>query len=102
MLFPPQLTQLWRGELPLREAFWRYLITYDLLLNLGATLAALTVVLAQGPIVFAAIFHLLPLPYSILAAIGAWRSAERFEGSQTLASLAKIVIIVWVGFGLVF
>jgi hypothetical protein len=92
------LKLLWRGQLPLREAFWRYAITYDLILNLAATMAALTIILAEAPIVLAAIVHFLPLPYSLLAATGTWRSADRYDGNPSLANAVKVVIILWVGF----
>lgn len=94
------LKQLWRGQLPLREAFWRYLITYDLILNLGATIATLTAILAEAPIALAIALHLLPLPYSLLAGIGTWRSTERYEGNPSLANAAKTAIIIWIVFWL--
>jgi hypothetical protein len=94
------LKALWLGQLPLREAFWRYTITYDLILNLAATMAALTLILVEAPIILAAIVHFLPLPYSLLAAAGAWRSADRYEGNPSFANAAKIAIILWVGFWL--
>jgi hypothetical protein len=94
--------QLWLGELPLHEAFWRFAITYDLLLNIAATLGALTLVLAETPIAFAADIHFLPLPYSLFAAIGTWRSADRYSGNPIHATIAKIVLIIWLGFWLVF
>ena len=83
------LKALWLGQLPLREAFWRYAITYDLILNLAATMAALTLVLAEAPIVLAAIAHFLPLPYSLFAATGAWRSADRYEGNPFMPPLPR-------------
>jgi hypothetical protein len=92
------LKQLWLGQLPLREAFWRYTIAYDLILNLAATLAALTLILRDAPIVLAVIIHFLPLPYSLFAATGTWRSADRYEGNPFHATAAKIVIIMWVSF----
>jgi hypothetical protein len=92
------LKQLWLGQLPLREAFWRYAITYDLILNLAATLAALTFVLADTSIAFAVIVHFLPLPYSLFAATGAWRSADRYEGNPLHATAAKAVIVIWIVF----
>ena len=95
------LKALWLGQLPLREAFWRYAITYDLILNLAATMAALTIILAEAPIVLAAIVHFLPLPYSLLAATGTWRSADRYDGNPFVANVVKVVIILWVGFWLV-
>ena len=92
------LKALWLGQLPLREAFWRYAIIYDLILNLAATLAALTVILADSPIAFAFIVHFLPLSYSLFAATGTWRSADRYDGSPSFANAVKVVIILWVGF----
>ncbi len=90
------LKQLWLGQLPLREAFWRWLITYDLILNLFATMAALTLVLAEAPIVLAAVVHFLPLPYSLFAATGTWRSADRYEGNPFHATAAKAIVVIWV------
>ena len=92
------LKALWRGQLPLREAFWRYAITYDLILNLAATIAALTLILRDAPITLAVIVHFLPLPYSLFAATGAWRSADRYDGNPSFANAVKVVIIIWVGF----
>ena len=94
------LKALWFGQLPLREAFWRYAITYDLILNLAATIGALTLILVEAPIILAAIVHFLPLPYSLFAATGTWRSADRYEGNPSLANAAKIAIIIWIGFWL--
>lgn len=91
------LRALWLGQLPLREAFWRYAITYDLMLNLAATLAALTLYLRDVP-ALAVVIHFLPLPYSFFAATGAWRSADRYEGNPYYASAAKAIIIMWIGF----
>jgi hypothetical protein len=92
------LKQLWFGQLPLREAFWRWLITYDLILNLIATMVALTLILAEAPTVLAVIVHFLPLPYSLLAATGAWRSADLYEGNPLHAIGAKAIIVIWVVF----
>jgi hypothetical protein len=92
------LKQLWFGQLPLREAFWRWLITYDLILNLAATMAALTLVLAEAPTVLAVIVHFLPLPYSLFAATGAWRSADLYEGNPLHAIAAKAITVIWVVF----
>ena len=94
--------QLWLGELTLHEAFWRYAITYDLVLNLAATFAVLMLILADAPMALAVVLHFLPLPYSLFAAIGAWRSADRYNGNPFHAAAAKIVLIVWIGFWLVF
>lgn len=90
------LKQLWLGQIPLREAFWRWLVTYGFILNLVATMVALILVLAETPIILAAVVHFLPLPYSLCAAIGTWRSADRYEGNPFHATVAKAVTLVWV------
>ena len=96
------LKQLWLGQLPLREAFWRYAITYDLILNLAATMAALTLILRDAPITLAVFIHFLPLPYSLFAATGTWRSADRYEGNPLHATAAKAAIVIWIGFWVFF
>jgi hypothetical protein len=98
----PSLKKLWRGDLPLPLAFWRYLITYGFALNLGATILALAVLLARGPVVLAVIAHLLPFPYIALAAVGTWRSASRFNGNPNLATGAKLFAVFWMIVTLVF
>jgi hypothetical protein len=92
------LKQLWLGHLSLHEAFWRWLITYGLVLNLVATMIALALVLAEVSIIVVAIIHFLPLPYSLLAATGAWRSADRYQGNPLHPAAAKAVIVIWVVF----
>jgi hypothetical protein len=89
------LQHLWRGEFPLHLAFWRYLVTYGLVLNLGSTIAALAVVLAEGPIALAVVLHLLPLPYAVVATVGTWRSAHCFQGNRNLANGAKFFAVFW-------
>jgi len=93
--------QLWLGELSLHEAFWRYAITYAFFLNLAGSLATLMFILAEAPIAYAIIAHFLPLPYSLFAAIGAWRSADRYAGNPFHAAAAKLALVVWNGFWLV-
>lgn len=96
MMLYAALKKLWLGQLPLPEAFWRYLITYDLILNLTATFAALGLFLVEAPAVLATIVHFSPLPYSLLAATGTWRSASRYGRNPNHASAAKVVVLLWV------
>lgn len=95
------LRQLWRGQLPLGEAFWRYSIVYNLLLNVLATATAAALVVNKAPIALAVIAHLASLPYSICAAIGMWRSADRYAGPRLYADAAKVAVMVWTGLWLI-
>lgn len=95
-----RLKELWRGQLPLDLAFWRYAIIYGLALNVAATAAAFAVIVLDGPIVIAVIVHLLPVPYSIVALCGVWRSADRYSGRQDIPKLARASVVAWFCFWL--
>ena len=101
MMAAASLRQLWQGQLPLNVAFWRYLINYGLILNLAATIAAIVAITSEFHIAWAIILHFLPLPYSLLSAVGAWRSADRSGENSSLAKAAKIVVVLWLAFWLV-
>lgn len=89
------LTQLWRGEVPLAQAFWGYAILYGTLLNLLATGVALALMAAGVPVPIGFAVFFLPIGYSVLMLVAVWRSADRFEGDRIWADLAKLGISVW-------
>ena len=97
-----QVKRLWHGELPLEVAFWRYAIIDGLVLNILATAAALAIVIAEWPVWLALIVHLLPVPYSILACTGVWRSAEHYEGRPDFPRFARTAVVAWFCFWLFF
>ena len=85
---------LWFGILPLGEAFWTWAIGIGLLVNLVTSGLFLTLITADRP--FAALFvgYAVSVPYNILAFVGVWRSAARYQGEPMRADLARIVVIV--------
>jgi hypothetical protein len=85
------LRALWRGELPVEVAFWRYLVAYGFTINLAASLAMLLAFTASMPTALAILLHVLPVPYNAVAAIGAWRSAEK-EKASAFAGIAKMAV----------
>jgi len=97
-----ELKALWRGDLPLEIAFWRYAIFYGLALNVIATAIFLALVVLDVPIAAAIIVHLLPVPYSIAAMVGVWRSADRYPGQRKLATYARIGVLAWTCFWFAF
>jgi hypothetical protein len=96
-----RLKDLWLGELPLDVAFWTYAIVCGLVLNVLATAAALVLIVLDAPVAIAIVVYLSPLPYSVLAICGVWRSADRYPGRRDIASAAKAAVIVWFCFWLV-
>jgi hypothetical protein len=87
-----RLKLLWLGELPLAEAFWQWAVSVGLVVNTIATAGFLALIVADH-VVPALIVHALPLPYNIVAAVGVWRSADRFRGDRRLADLARIAAV---------
>ena len=90
-----RLKVLWQGHLPLEVAFWNYAIFYGLVFNILGTGAALVLFVLDVPVAFPVIMHLLPVPYSVLALVGVWRSADHYAGPPKFAILARIVVLAW-------
>jgi hypothetical protein len=93
--FAARLLSLWRGEIPLASAFWRYAIIYGTLANLFATLLTLALLSAGTPGAIATAVFLLPLPYNILAGVGVWRSAGLYTGNPLWARLGRLTVVLW-------
>lgn len=89
------LKALWRGELPLQVAFWHYAIYYGLIINVIATTISIVLLVVDAPIVLALIVHLVPLPYSVVAAFGVWRSADRYGKRDKFANFTRIGVLAW-------
>ena len=89
-----KLRALWAGELPLGEAFWTWAIGIGLLVNLTTTVLFLALITYDRP--WAALFvgHVLSVPYNVVALVGVWRSAARYQGRAGVADLARIVTVV--------
>ncbi len=89
-----RLAALWRGDIPLGQAFWEYAIAYGTIANIVATAAAIATV-AAGLLALAIFLFLLPLPYILTAVVGVVRSAEKYQGPPQWATRAKIAVILW-------
>jgi hypothetical protein len=89
------LGKLWRGQLPLEIAFWHYAIYYGLIVNVLATTLSIILILLDASIIWAVLVHVLPLPYSFIAAYGVWRSANRYAGKPAFANFARIGVLAW-------
>jgi hypothetical protein len=89
-----KLRALWSGELPLGEAFWTYAIGIGLLVNLTTSGLFLALITLDRP--WAALFvgYVLSVPYNVVALVGVWRSAARYEGGALHAALARVVTLV--------
>ena len=95
------LIQFWRGDIPLPRAFWVYSIAYGSLIHALASIVALAILAADGPVALALSAFLSPAPYTILAVTGVFRSAARYKGAPHWPQLAKLGIVLWAIIGTV-
>ena len=85
--------QLWRGDLPLSQAFWRFGVLFGIAINLALSALALLAHVVFGSIVLTGIIHFAAVPYNALVFAGVWRSADRHTGPSWEAGLAKAAIV---------
>ena len=88
------LKRLWRGEVPLAEAFWTWAVLGGLLVNGVTTGLFLALVSWDRPILALVIGYGLSVPYNLLAMAGVWRAADRYAGDRAWAETARIVALV--------
>lgn len=89
------MRDLWAGRLPLARAFWDYAIVYGTCANVAATGAAFAALALGLPGWLVLVLFFLPLPYLVVAVIGVFRSAERYEGPPARAAWIKAAVVVW-------
>jgi hypothetical protein len=89
------LVALWRGDVPLGQAFWEYAIVYGTIANIVATAAAIAAVAAGLPDAVGVGLFLIPVPYILTAVVGVVRSANRYRGPPMWAGMAKVAVIMW-------
>jgi hypothetical protein len=87
------LHRLWRGDLPLAQAFWRWAILGALMIN-GLTTLLFFVLMAADQIIPALLAgYAVSVPYNIVTVVGVWRSAARYPGNRRWADLARIFVL---------
>ncbi len=89
-----KLRALRRGDLPLSEAFWTWTVTIGLIVNMSSTLLFLVLITLDQPWVALFVGYVLSMPYNLLAVVGVWRSAARYQGPGIHADLARGVSLV--------
>ena len=89
-----KLHSLWLGRLPLSEAFWTWAIGIGILVNLTTSALFLAMIAADRPWAALLFGYALSIPYNLLAVVGVWRSAGRYQGPASHADLARVVTII--------
>lgn len=87
------ICRLWRGDLALEEAFWKWAVAGGLTVNIASS-ATFLLLMTAGQIVPAILIgYGLSLPYNLIASVGVWRSADRHEGDRRWAELARAITV---------
>lgn len=84
---------LWRGDVPLSQAFWIWFAFIGLPLNLTTSVLFLALIAMERPMAALVAGYALSVPYNILVAVGVWRAAGRPGVPPRLRSLARAVTI---------
>jgi hypothetical protein len=82
------------GELPLGEAFWTWAISVGLLVNLTTSVLFLAMITVDRPWAALLVGYAPSVPYNILAVVGVWRSAARYQGLAGHAELARVFTLI--------
>lgn len=82
-----RLTTLWPGDCFLAEAFWTWAVTVGLLVNLTTSVLFLILITQDLSWLALLIGYGVSLPYNVLAVVGVWRAAARFDGPAIRADL---------------
>ena len=88
-----KIRDLWRGELPLPNAFWNWAVLGGVIINVASSALFLFLIAADRPISALIAGYVPTIPYNIVVSVGVWRSAKQYSGERRWADLARIVTI---------
>jgi glucan phosphoethanolaminetransferase (alkaline phosphatase superfamily) len=89
------IARLWRGEVPLVQAYWLYGALLGLLFNVVGF------VVAEAAPQLVLLWWLLRLAYVVLIVVAIWRSSERYQGPKIWSALARISVMLSIGYNLI-
>ena len=89
-----KLLALWSGDLDLNEAFWTWTVTVGLLVNIATSILFLMLILQDQPLAGLLIGYGFSVPYNIVAIVGVFRSAARYDGPSLHADLARLASVL--------
>ncbi len=95
------IRRLWRGELPLTEAFWTWAVSIGLLINVGALLISLILVTEDRAVAALVVGYGIPVPYNFVATVGVWRSATHHPDRSRAVTARIVTVIMMVAFSIV-
>jgi hypothetical protein len=92
-----RLRTLWRGDLPLADAFWTWTVTIGLFVNVSTTILFLMLLTLDRPWMALIAGYAVSVPYNIVAVVGVWRSADRDQAPGMNPDLARAASVILMG-----
>jgi hypothetical protein len=87
------MRRLWKGELPLPQAFWNWAVAGGIAVNVLTSILFLALIMGDRIVAAFVVGYALSVLYNIIVVVGVWRSAARYEGERRWADLARIVTV---------
>ena len=87
------LRRLWRGELPLAELVWTWLLLGGVGVNLATSIGFLALVSAGEPWLALLVGYGLSLPYNLVVGVGCWRAAGRDPQARVPIAVARALLV---------
>ena len=88
------IRRLWRGELPLANAFWNWAVFGGLFVNVASSVLFLFLITNDRPIAAFIAGYAPSIPYNIIVSVGVWRSAGHYGGERHWVDLARTVTVI--------
>ena len=88
-----RLHRLWRGEIPLEEAFWTYAVIGGIAVNVLTSLAFLILITVDLPFAAFIAGYAFSLPYNLVATMGVCRAAARDDSDSQRAKLYPLITL---------
>jgi hypothetical protein len=87
------LRRLWKGDLPLPQAFWTWAVAGGIVVNAITSISFLALIVWDLIVAAFVVGYVLSVPYNVVATVGVWRSAGHYQGERRWADLARIVTV---------
>ena len=89
-----RIVTLWRGALPLAEAFWTWTLVGGLVVNVTTSVLFLWLITIDLVLPAMVVGYGISLPYNLLVLVGVWRSAARHDGPVIQADMARMASVI--------
>jgi hypothetical protein len=89
------LRRVWRGEMPLPDLIWGWLLLGGLAVNLSTSIGFLALIALDEPWWALFVGYGLSLPYNLLVGVGCWRAAAHSPSARLSVAAVRALIVLF-------